>query len=131
MGSYYHHAVLTHINLSAAREDTVPHTIWVWDKADWPSLKQALHTTDWEALLSGDVEEKTRLLTSPLLALQSQFVPHRLYLTKATDPPLVWFLLLRRRRSQVFNVEEVQAAPNTPEPRLSKAACRRMTVAGG
>ena len=87
VGSSDHHAVLTHINLSAAREDAVPRTIWVWDKADWPSLRQALHTTDWESLLSGDVEEKTRLLTSTLLALQSQFVPHRSYLTKATDPP--------------------------------------------
>ena len=58
-------------------------------------MRQALHTTDWETLLIRDVEEKTHLLPSTLLAFQSQFVPHRTYLTKATDTP--WFGFSCRR----------------------------------
>ena len=37
VGSSDHHAVLTLIDLDTARESTVPRTIWLWDKADWPS----------------------------------------------------------------------------------------------
>ena len=90
VGRSDHHAALPHINLNGAREDAVPRTIWVWDKVDWLSLRQTLHTPDWEELLIGDVEEKTRLFISMLSTLRSQSVPHRTYL-KATDPP--WFPL--------------------------------------
>ena len=127
VGSSDHHAVLTHINLSAAREDAVPRTIWVWDKADWPSLRQALHTTDWESLLSGDVEEKTRLLTSTLLTLQSQFVPHRSYLTKATDPPWFGFRCRAAAEAKYSMWRRYKRRPTHLNLVLHKAACRRMT----
>ena len=51
MGISDNPAVLTHMNISAARKDAIPRMIWVWDRADWPSLRQALHTIDWESLL--------------------------------------------------------------------------------
>ena len=128
VGSSDHHAVLTHIHLPAAREGAVPRTIWMWDKADWPSLRQALHTTDWEALLIGDVEEKTRLLTSTLLALQSQFVPHRMYLTKATDPP--WFGIRCRAAADAkySTWRRYKRRPTHQNLALHRAACRRMTA---
>ncbi|XP_050690070.1 uncharacterized protein LOC126982212 [Eriocheir sinensis] len=57
--------------------------------ANWPALRQALSTTDWEDLVAEDVEKKVNALTSKLLALQAQLVPHRTYLAKAIDPK--WF----------------------------------------
>ena len=79
--------MLTHIRLSAAKEAAVPRTIWLWDEADWPAMRRALSDTDWDATLALDVEAKVRALTSKLVSLQSQFVPHRQYLAKPTDPP--------------------------------------------
>ncbi|MPC78093.1 hypothetical protein E2C01_072570 [Portunus trituberculatus] len=39
VGSSDHHAVLTHVQLTAAREEAVPRTIWLWEEAEWPSLQ--------------------------------------------------------------------------------------------
>ena len=54
-------------------------------------MRSALQHTDWEALLEGDAETKTCVLTTKLLALQQQYVPSRTYLTKSGDP--VWFII--------------------------------------
>ncbi|MPC68000.1 hypothetical protein E2C01_062189 [Portunus trituberculatus] len=65
-----HVAVLSQVELQTAREDATPRTIWLWDKADWPSMKRDIENTDWEALLVGDADATARALTTRLLALQ-------------------------------------------------------------
>lgn len=41
-GSSDHHAILTRADVGVARDEATSHTIWLWDRADWPSLKRDL-----------------------------------------------------------------------------------------
>ena len=65
-----------------ARKDAAQRSIWLWDKVDWHEH------TDWEALLMGDAEGKACALTSRSLALQQQYVPSRMYLTRLFFPSM-------------------------------------------
>ncbi|XP_050698030.1 uncharacterized protein LOC126985992 [Eriocheir sinensis] len=89
VGSSDHYAVLARVELTTEREDAVPRTIWLWERADWPSMRHAVEDTDWVTLLDGDAEAKARALTTKLLALQQEYVPSRVYLARPSDP--AWF----------------------------------------
>ena len=89
VGSSDHHAVLTQMDVSVARDEAHTRTIWIWERADWPSFRSDLRQTDWDALLSGDAGSKARALTERLCSLQLIHVPHRQYTSKPTDQP--WF----------------------------------------
>ena len=128
VGSSDHHAVLTHVQLNAAREEAVPRTIWLWEEADWPSLRQALSTTDWEALLVEDVEKKVSVLTSKLLDLQNQFVPYRTYLTKATDPKWFGYRCRVAAEAKYAAWRRYKRSPSQHNLALHRAACRRMAA---
>ena len=87
VGSSDHHAVLTHIHLNAAREDAVPRTTWVWDKADWPSLRQALHTTH-RRCGGEDPSPHLNAACPPVSVCSSPHLPHQ-----GHRPSLVWVSL--------------------------------------
>ena len=89
VGSSDHYTVLAQVELNTAREVAVSRTIWLWERADWPSMRQALVNTDWETLLEGNAEARVSAITTKLLALQHQHVPSRVYLTRPGDP--AWF----------------------------------------
>ena len=128
VGSSDHHAVLTHIRLNAAREEAVPRTIWLWEEANWPALRQALSNTDWETLLVEDVEKKVSVLTSQLLVLQSQFVPHRTYLTKATDPKWFGYRCRIAAEAKYAAWKRYKRRPSHQNRILHRAACKKMTA---
>ena len=128
VGSSDHHAVLTHVDVGVAREDASTRTIWLWDRADWPSLRQDLLCTDWPSLLVGGAESKVRALTTRLLALQQQHVPHRQYTTRPTDQP--WFgyrcrLAAERKYSAWLRCKR---NPTHQNKNLHRAACKRMVA---
>ncbi|XP_045113326.1 uncharacterized protein LOC123505739 [Portunus trituberculatus] len=126
VGSSDHFAVLSQVELQTAREDATPRTIWLWDKADWPSMKQDIENTDWEALLVGDADARARALTTRLLALQQVHVPSRLYLSKPGDP--AWFGFRCRASAEDKHAAWVRYKRH-PTPRnktLHWEACKRM-----
>ncbi|KAK3848873.1 hypothetical protein Pcinc_044353 [Petrolisthes cinctipes] len=89
VGSSDHHAILTKTEVGVAREDAISRTIWLWDRADWSSLRRDLQRTDWGAILTGSADAKARAFTERLKASQHQHVPHRQYTSRPTDQP--WF----------------------------------------
>ncbi|XP_045118181.1 uncharacterized protein LOC123508485 [Portunus trituberculatus] len=89
VGSSDHYAVLSSINLSAAREEEQQRVIWLWERADWEAMKRSLSATDWHTVLTGDPHHDTIAFTTVLLSLQQQFVPHRVYTTNPKDQQ--WF----------------------------------------
>ncbi len=126
VGSSDHNAVLTDINIGVAREEAVTRTIWLWDRADWPSLKSELRHTDWASLLHGDAERKARAFTERLYALQQKHVPHRIYTSKPTDQP--WFgyrcrLAAERKYSTWLRYKR---NPTRRNKDLHRAACKQM-----
>jgi len=127
VGSSDHFAVLSQVELQTAREDAIPRTIWLWDRADWPSMKQDMETTDWEALLVGDADAKARALTTRLLALQQQHVPSRVYLSRPGDP--AWFGFRCRASAEDKHAawERYKRHPSRRNKTLHREACKRMT----
>lgn len=128
VGSSDHYAVLSRVDLLTAREDTIPRTIWLWERADWPTLKQNVENTDWGALLVGDVNNKVRALTTRLLALQQQHVPSREYLSRPGDP--AWFGPRCRVSAESKHAAWVRykRSPSLRNKMLHREACRRMVT---
>ncbi|KAG0711837.1 hypothetical protein GWK47_019760 [Chionoecetes opilio] len=117
-----------HVDVGVARDEATSRTVWLWDKADWASLRRDLSHTAWGTLLRDGADNMSHALTSRLLALQRLHVPHRDYTTKPTDQP--WFgyhcrvaaddkysAWLRHKRN-----------PTRRNKDLHRAACRRMVV---
>ena len=127
VGSSDHFAVLSQVELLAAREDAIPRTIWLWDRADWPSMKQDMKNTDWESLLVGDTDAKARALTTRLLALQQLHVPSRDYLSRPGDP--AWFGFRCRASAENKHAAWVRYKrhPSLRNKMLHREACKRMT----
>lgn len=90
-------------------------------------MRRALYHTHWEALLVGDAESQALALTTKLLALRSQFVLLRTYLTKATYP--AWFVyrcppVAKAKHSGWRKYMRHQSHHNLV---LHREACRRKT----
>uniref|UniRef100_A0A0P4VX79 Uncharacterized protein n=1 Tax=Scylla olivacea TaxID=85551 RepID=A0A0P4VX79_SCYOL len=127
VGSSDHFAVLSQVELQTAREDAIPRTVWLWNRADWPSMKQDMENTDWESLLMGDAETKARTLTTRLLALQQQHVPSQVYLSRPGDP--AWFGFRCRASAEAKHAAWVRYKrhPSRRNKTLHREACKRMT----
>ena len=63
VGSSDHHAVLTQTDVDVARDEATTRTIWLWNKADWASLRRDLSHTPWATLLLGGAERGALALT--------------------------------------------------------------------
>ena len=89
VGSSDHHAILIWADVGVARDEAISRIIWLWNRADWTSLRRDLQRTVWDAILSGRADAKARAFTERLKSLQRQHVPHRQYTSRPTDQP--WF----------------------------------------
>ena len=57
------------MDVDVARDEATTRTIWLWNKADWASLRRNLSHTPWVTLLQGGAERGALALTSPLLVI--------------------------------------------------------------
>lgn len=87
VGSSDHHGVLTQVNVGVALDEATNCTVWLWNKANWTSLRRDLRHMESVTVLQGGAESKARALTSRLLALQRRHVLHQKYTTRPTDQP--------------------------------------------
>ena len=128
VGSSDHHAVLTQLDVGVARDEATTRTVWLWDKADWTSLRRDLRHTGWVTLLQGGAESMAHALTTHLLALQRRHVPHREYTTRPTDQ--VWFGYRCRVAAEAKYAawRRYKRTPTQRNKDLHRAACRRMTT---
>ena len=84
-----HHPILIKTDVGVARDETISGTIWLWDRADWASMRRDLQHTDWDVILTGSADDKARVFTELIKSIQQLHVPHRRYATKPIDQP--WF----------------------------------------
>ncbi len=89
VGSSDHHAVLTTVSVAPARDEDHQQATWLWHRADWVAVRQALALTDWDTIFTGDPHHDTTALTTVLCTLQQQHVPRRTYSTSPKDHS--WF----------------------------------------
>ncbi|XP_063879419.1 uncharacterized protein LOC135110721 [Scylla paramamosain] len=120
-----HHAVLASVKLDIAREAAAPRTIWLWEQADWASLRHNIVRLDWDALLISNTEKKARVLTTKLLALQQQHVPSRRYLGRPSDP--AWFGYRCRAAAEAKQVRYKRRSTHYSWAQ-HRVACRRLTA---
>ncbi|KAG0713638.1 hypothetical protein GWK47_015765 [Chionoecetes opilio] len=128
VGSSDHHAVLTQIDIGVARDEATSRTVWLWDKADWASLRRDLSHTAWGALLRDGADNMLRALTSRLLALQRRHVPHRDYTTKPTDQPWFGYRCRVAAEAKYSAWLRFKRNPTRRNKDLHRVACRRMVV---
>ena len=128
VGSSDHHAVLTQVDVSVARDEATTRTIWLWNKADWASLRRDLCHTSWTTVLQGGAESKARVLTSRLLALQRQHVPHRVYTSRPTDQPWFGYRCRVAAEAKYSAWLRYKRSPTRRNKELHRAACRRMVT---
>jgi len=126
VGSSDHFAVLSKINLKAAREETLSRTIWQWEKADWQGMCDALSEAPWEDILTGTVDRQALALTKILVSLQAIYVPNKTYKTKSTDQP--WFgyncRMASDKKMRAWN--RYKRHPTQRNKDAHAMACRRM-----
>ena len=127
VGSSDHIGILTSVSLSIAMDECTVRTIWAWNRADWTSIRRKLNETDWDSLLSGDVNEDVATLTSFLLELQYQYVPHRVYTTRPGDPPWFGYRCQVAAEAKYKAWERYKGNPTARNRRLHKQACKEMT----
>ena len=129
VGSSDHYAVLVRVELNMTREDAVPRTIWLWGRADWPSMRYALEETNWEEILVVDAEELAQAFTTKLLALQQRHVPSRVYLSRPGDP--AWFGFRCKAAAEAKHAAwlRYKRHPTRHNKALHKAACKRVVAA--
>jgi len=89
VGSSDHMAILTLIQITPQRDAAVTRTNWLWGKADWNGLCNALQQEPWNSILVGDVNNQVHTFTHTLLKHQEQYVPCHSYTVKPLDQP--WF----------------------------------------
>ena len=126
VGSSDHYAVLTQIKTTASRDEIISRTNWLWAQADWTAMRQELHQTNWDTLLTTEPDKQATTFTSVILDLQNRHVPHRIYTKKSTDRP--WFGYHCRLAAKSKHSAWVRYKRN-PTPRnkdLHRAACRHM-----
>lgn len=89
VGTSDHVAVLTKLKFKRPREECTTRLLWKWEATNWQAIRIALRGTDWGTVLCGDINQQVRQLNELLYALQTRWVPHSTYKSKASDQP--WF----------------------------------------
>ncbi len=127
VGSSDHLAVLSTIKLAPAREEEHERTIWLWDRANWDAVRNALRDMSWDTVFTSDIDHDVSKLNTILLDLQQQHVPNRTYNTNPKDQP--WFgYRCRVAAEQKHNAwTRYKRHPTQYNKSLHRAACKAMT----
>ncbi|MPC74173.1 hypothetical protein E2C01_068523 [Portunus trituberculatus] len=108
-------AALTQLDVGVARDEATIRTIWLWNKADWASLRRDLTHTPWATLLQRGTESEALALTSHLLALQRRHVPHREIHYQTDGSAMVWLPLSCCCRGKVRCLAPLQEEPDSAQ----------------
>ena len=125
-GSSDHYAILSELSIRTTRDETVNRTTWLWDRANWQSLGDALDIVVWDNILTGSVNDQASALTNLLVSLQSKYVPNKTYKAKSWDQP--WFGVNCRiaADAKINAWNKLKRHPSRQNKQLHIAACRRM-----
>ena len=92
---------------------TNPRRIWMYKNADFSKACDLIQQTDWECLLSDDVERSTKLWTKRFLDIMEECVPQRVLQNRKRNLPWLTKNIIRhmRKRNSLF-----QGAKRTADP---------------
>ena len=92
---------------------TNPRRIWMYKNADFSKACDLIQQTDWECLLSDDVDRSTKLWTKRFLDIMEECVPQRVLQNRKRNLPWLTKNIIRhmRKRNSLF-----QGAKRTADP---------------
>lgn len=126
IGTSDHLAVLSHVRIAAALDECSQREIWLWDHADWTSVRDKLRNTVWDSFLTGNVNHDTEKLTSYILNLQQEHVPSHVYRTRPEDQPWFGYRCRLAADSKYKAWVRLKQHPTRRNKLLHKAACQNM-----
>ena len=126
VGTSDHCAVLSQVCIAPALDESSQREIWLWDHADWTSMREKLQSTAWDSFLTGNANQDTENLTSYILSIQQEHVPSHVYRTRPGDQP--WFGYRCRLAADSKYKAWVRLKQHLTQrnKRLHKAACKAM-----
>ena len=127
VGSSDHFAVLCELGLNPCCEEGGQRTIWLWEKANWQSIKNVLESTDWDAIFTTDVNENVTALTSTILSAQAIHVPHRTYRAEPRDQPWFGYRCRQAAEKKYRAWTRLKRRPTRRHKAQHRAACKAMT----
>ena len=94
------------VNFSVPCPPPYQRKIWKYDKANVPSIKNRLGSTDWDGLFAGKcVDDMVSILTDTLLGIMSDNIPNKIITVNDKDAPWVTpeVKCAIKRNHRVFN----------------------------
>ena len=73
---HYDLRLKTNLKYQKQLEKGVPTKLWKYSLADFDNINMCLHNVDWDALLTGDVNEQWLNWNSCFLHIMNQCIPH-------------------------------------------------------
>ena len=72
-----HNVTRSRLTLHVESAPEVSRTVWQFSKANWTNLKQALRDTDWNAQLSGDIDQAVERVVNQIKHLAEVHIPRQ------------------------------------------------------
>ena len=72
-----HNVTRSRLTLHVESAPEVSRTVWQFSKANWTTLKQALRDTDWNAQLSGDIDQAVERVVNHIKNLAEVHIPRK------------------------------------------------------
>ena len=82
-----HRAVLVEVSLEVPKSIEIEREVWIYQKADWQGLKDALSQQTWNFLKTASVDEGAQELTDIILDTAKKFIPKRKIKQKKSSHP--------------------------------------------
>ena len=97
----YHCPVAVLLKFVKPKQKPFKRKIWKYDQGDYPHYRQMLSETDWDGVLSGELDSVADTITSTILQAASISIPNKVATIRPTDPP--WMhneirVLIRQRK---------------------------------
>ena len=100
-----HRGVLIEVALEVPKSIEIEREVWIYQKADWQGLKDALKERSWEFLKSSSVDQGAKGLTDIILETAKTFIPKRKIKQQKSSHP--W--LTEECREALLRKNEIEA----------------------
>ena len=87
LGRSDHSVIIADFLTQPHREPKSSRTVWRYHKADWARMNSFFATTDWETLITNDVNESCEAVTSQIVLGMKKFIPNKTLKTSKSSAP--------------------------------------------
>ena len=110
-------SIVLKCNSSRRSTPTTFRRVWMYHNADFSQASDIIRQTDWDSLLSDDLDHSTELWTKKFLDIMKECIPHRDLSLKRCNLPWITKNIIRymQKRNHLFRKSLQQANPRLRE----------------